>query len=467
MPVTRRSRRQVSRVRFTDLIPHIDPVSLFGDLTGRRRSLNENLRIDLYKNLYGKNFDPANPSVPLDGPDRPNKVTRYFPNKKRRKTDAPESQPEPDQKETDGSESDTPPEIDMTKGITSHSAEHCCVDLGSFPIPSKDYSNVDASELGPKNFFIQYHQEVHASAANKVLFTTIAEPNYSNFGGTSTNPIQQYTTTSGATAMHGAGFNTTKKKVDAWNHLGLTYPTYDYANATGVTNPNDANRAIIIQNQYVEFKIKNFGDVDNSDSPLFLTIYGYEIVDDIYSNHTGATSNDNFQIDYHIQNGWSSYYSGSTSTTNLENSQLQPYGANVSENMFLNSYCKCIGVLKNCLAMGQEGTARFLLKKPQYHTFSQFAKAQPLNSTGYRNITLRKGEIFFLIKAHGGAQAVTTASPPATTIRVGKINFGVFTLSRWEYRAVLRSTSNPKFSLSVADTTATVDADADIGDYFN
>jgi len=453
-PVSRRGGRRSRSVSLWDagraVASYVTPGGLFNEMRDKRQKIQDDLNYDFYRRIYGLNFDPENPSVPLEGPNRNPTVERPT---------VPAV--------TDGGGTDqsvTP----MGKGIVSHSAQHCCVDLGGFPIPAKPFTHIDSGELGPKNFFIQYHQELKETAANKTLFVTLAEPKIDNFGGTSSSPIHTWETADGVNAVHGAGFNSTKKLQDAWTKLGLTYPTYDYTTGTGVTDPNDANRAIVLQNQYIEFKFKNFGEQTGTpnDSPLFLTIYGYQFTKDIFSTGTSATTQDNYQLDYGILNGWQSYFDGSTATTNLERSRLQPYGINVSENMFLETNCKCIGVLKNCLAMGQEGTARFMLKEPQYLTFSQFARSQPMNPTGYRNIIYRKGEIFFFVKAHGGLQGTTSTTGVPTSVRMQQVNFACYTLSRWEFREVLRSTKNPKYSLSVTTDTAANNVDVDVEQYF-
>jgi len=427
-----------------------------------------------YYNQYMRSSGPKTPQR-RKKPERESSATPTH----RRKTDV---EPPAESKEPEPPDPDDPEPIDkMSKGIVSHNAQHCCVDMGGFPIPHKRFSYIDPKELGPLNKRLDTHTEILYAATNHyVRYGIIGDQTLSASGGTSGTPKPAWASTSGGNVTWAMQFNDTRMLRDVFDIETLTWPTYDYVNMQGVTAPGDSSKAVIIKQQYIELKFKNFGEPRGSgdpiqytyeDCPAFITVYGYRLKDDVYIASNSAASSpisSNQTLTYELAKGWLAYYTqlgGSTYSYGLD----QLYGGSVHDNTFLTDMCDCIGVEKHCLAMGQEGTMRFMLKKPQYFNFQDFAQAKPSGSTGYDHIAHRAGTIFFVYKIQGGITGWDNGTSKligGTWLQTPAV--GLYATKRYEYHKVLRSTLNPTIGLASAVSVANaVDVDVDVEEYYS
>lgn len=366
--------------------------------------------------------------------------------------------------------------VTVMSSTVAHSSSHCCVDLKGFNIPEKRYRHINQRDLGNKTTVIEKHQWFHFGTQDKDTYAVLGEPLIGSFGGVAGTVIQTYSATdaTNGNSMASMMFNDTYNLVKIFGDLGYTAPAYDTAGtAKGVTDANDSDRAVVIQQQYIEFKFKNWGNgtstADNADNPLNLTVYGYVLKDDIYSESNTGTSEDNYPLMYCLKKGWKTTFDGSTEGSDqLFFADTQYYGTSIKSNSFLNDMCECIGISRNVLAIGQEGTMRFMLKSPQYFTFNDFANAKVSTATSYRNILHRKGTVFFIAKWHGGIEVKAAAAAPTVpnSCSMSAANFALFCTKRYEYFPVLRTLSTRKISYKNATTTNAVNVDVDMQDYF-
>lgn len=367
--------------------------------------------------------------------------------KKKQKTDDPKT----DDDKTDTEDIETqekkrgPPPKDngpMTKGLVSHSGQHCCVDLGTLTAVkgAKAPSRIPRSATLPSRHYVSTRAQVFQTAVQSsywdVLFPAINLTNPPVVGSIPQPFGYQF---------NAAGVNELLRVTPLLDNVPAI-PTY-LGTGQGVSDPNGAKGGLLLSDQFLELKIKNITSQDSvgmaSDSPVYFSIYCLQLKEDIHFRWDQDTLYNDAPLRAEFLEGFAEKYDFEAAKfiNQPTRSVSQRYGVNIMDNEFVLKKCNILDVQKHCLSVGQEGTMRAYIPQKQWNNYQYLlnAKSYGATATTYLPVMHRAGEIFFVIGLHGGIQAGQVAAGPVTTIdtmEVEAVRLGVHALFKFTFNEV-------------------------------
>lgn len=298
--------------------------------------------------------------------------------------------------------------------FTSFPVTRCCVDLGAFhPKMKKDFVDPE-SVVDTKTFKYHVNGFLNSTQGN-FSFLPLLD---SKTSITDANPLPGTTLNWNQDPF--PGLNSVRQLEAVATSFSLTHPTTQADQDELFTDPGDSNQLVLMANQYIECYIKNINVTAGSgnESPAFVKLYLAQAKNDIYDLIPANTTNEN--VGQRIRNGWlqgyTSFAGGSTGDIDMF--------YHLSENPWIFENFNIIDSKKFCLALGQEGVFRSLLKPPQILSMQHWLRAK-YRTTGYTDpVICKKGEMMFFYQLHGGV--ATYDSRATVNIAPAKVAFVAF-----------------------------------------
>lgn len=362
----------------------------------------------------------------------------------------------PEEKKTD----DPEPDRKMPgNGYTSHSSQHCCVDLGTLNVGRgmKKASHVPAEAcLGSKK--VSYTvSDIFSTSANNQIFTVMFPAK------NATNPPNTATRMVSASA---AGMNSVYQmdyisSTSTFLEVAYAPPTYTTGGA-GVSDLNFGNRGVLLKNQYVEFKFKN---VSSTDVPCYFTVYACRLKSDVLQKWDQDTTHNDAPLLAEFIEGFTEKYDSAGPFVPPTRDTTQKYGVSIRDNAFVDKFVEVLDIKKHCLAIGQEGTMRCYHQPKQWNNFHYHGRgtAYGAAATNYLLPAAKEGEIFFMLHLHGGLSFGTAATVPQVEIEACKL--GCLATVQWTAVEVKAGDKGKKSNFAVL-TNNDVNTDVDIQNYF-
>ncbi|AXH77563.1 MAG: putative capsid protein [Circoviridae sp.] len=372
------------------------------------------------------------------------------------KTDEPR---QPDKKKTDGP--------DMS-GLTSHSMEHCCVDLGTIKAKVKSFSGIQRDKLTQKSKHYQWSRAVYDIPATKKRIAQLM------------GPVQAAVFASG---FHEPNINSADMGISSWmtaaylrntiSSNAFTDPTYAGL-GEGVTDFGSGHRAIIMQNQFLEWTFKNctgagHGTAETTNTtPIFCTVYAVSPKELVYgtgNTSTASTDHQNYTLQDDVRRSFAERLT-STQITNYSSTGFNINWFNDMGDSGIQDEYNVIDKKSFCLAGGQQGTLRCFVKQPQYLSYRACLEGAPFKSIGglgpdYLGVMMTPAETQFIIVMHGGiACYAADANLVGSEVNTEASKLGVLCRKRLEYRQA--NISREDYQYTQHDTAAATAYLADI-----
>lgn len=380
----------------------------------------------------GHGKDRPGDLVPLD----PFDVYKPFKSYKRRKTrntpsteppstsrppsNAPSSEapsPTPTPTVTESAHSGNLNQVAAMSHYTSFPLTRCCVDLGAFkPNMKKDF--VDPETIADTKSFKYQVQGFMNSVQGNFSFLPLLDSKTSQTSGAGT---PQMAVTWNQDPF--PGLNSVRQLEAVFSSFSLTNPTTRADQDALIDEPGDANQLVLLANQYIECYIKNINYTAGSghESPAFVRLYLAQAKNDIYDLIPSSTTNEN--VGEQIRSGWETAYTNFAGGLTGDIDMFYRIGENP---WFLENF-KIIDAKKFCLAPGQEGVFRCMLRPPQILSFQHKLRARYRTADYTEPVVCKKGEMMFFYQLHGGVASYDTRAK--VNIAPCKIAFVVF--SSW------------------------------------
>lgn len=333
---------------------------------------------------------------------------------------------------------------------TSYPLTRCCVDLGAFhPERKNDY--VDPNYLADSVAYKYTMSGFQVSNQNKFTFLPLTDMRGTTAAGAFAQLVY-------GTQKQFPGFNSVRQLAAIFTQEGLTPPTYDNDPQRFISEPGDSQQLAVLYNQSITCHIKNLHFTESSaqESPIFIRIYLCQAKNDIY--HEDPTDSAAEPISDGIKNGWERAYAGDLAGTNGE----VDLHYRISENQYFLENWKIIDSKKFCLAPGQEGIFRAVLKQPQILSFQHMARATKYANTHLTPVVYKRGEQTFFIYMHGGI----TPYDNYTSMNVEKARLGFYAYSSWD-AALYTPQKNQAVGVEVTEVANGTLQDADIDVHMN
>lgn len=284
---------------------------------------------------------------------------------------------------------------------TSYPLTRCCVDLGALN-PSMKKDVADPHLTGDLRSYKYATSGIINSDKDKFFFGPLRD------GITENNPAgaNSYPTW---TQNPGPGFNSVRQLDTIFADLGLSGAVYNGAgnNSDKINDPGDSHQTVVLTNQSytIHFKNVNYGVDSNHETPLFLNVYLVQFKNDIYSPDITVGNTANI-LGQWLNGGWEQTYSQAAGNEISDGTTPQIdmfYG--LRENYWFQENVRIVDGKKFCLAPGQEGIMRMMLKPPQILSFQHRIRPVFRSTNELQFPAFKKGEQTLLIQFHGGVSS--------------------------------------------------------------
>lgn len=349
-----------------------------------------------------------------------------------------------------------------TMSLIAHSSNHDAVDLGTLRCNEFSFTSVDPSSLGPKNFATGHADMILRPAANQAKFYPICAAfldNSATAGSAPRNALEDtYTHTLDGNKNGGGGAITAAlNSADILNRISvyesLTLSTYE-TNSGGLLAVKDADKAIILDDQFLEFRFKNLSGVKTTEGATtltYVTVYALKVNVDLHAQIIDASGTSSSILRSPLVGRISEGFKEKTVGA-LADAPEQPWYINIGDNDAFGEEFTVLDVKKFTLHNGQEGTLRAFINKPQYHNFDHWTRGQSTAgtlATDYTAVVHKAGETVFAIKVHGSVMGTSPdANGQPTSMQIEECQLGILVVRRFSYYKINRTTQDPTHNMA-------------------